>query len=146
MTNEADNPLLINSPNFVGPNQRCTNPVPFTGPEQRKDWHTPADCFKLLDVQQRLDDGSGRMKRIEDSIESLKDAHARIEIKLDANTRSTEMSSEATAEILEIISTAKGFFKGASAIGAVFKWLAGIATAGLALWFTIKGGSGGHGN
>jgi hypothetical protein len=120
--------------------QRCTNPVPFEGPERRSDWHTPADCFKLLDVQQRLDDGSGRMKRIEDSIESLKDAHARIEIKLDANTRSTEMSSEATAEILEIISTAKGFFKGASAIGAVFKWALGIATALVAFWAALKSG------
>jgi hypothetical protein len=100
----------------------------------------------LLDVQQRLDDGSGRMGRIEASITELKDAHARIETKLDENSKSTANTAEATVEILDIISTAKGFFKGASVVGAVFKWAAGIATAALALWFTIKGGSGGHGN
>ena len=131
--------------------KRAQCPVSYDGVERRSDWHTPADCFKLLDVQQRLDDGSGRMKRIEDSIAEvksdqaqMKEAQTRLEQKLDANSKATESAASATTEILEIITTAKGFFKGAQVIGSVFKWLAGVATAGLALWFTIKGGGNGN--
>lgn len=126
---------------------RCTNPVPYEGAERRIDWHTPADCFKLLDVQQRLDDSSGRMKRIETSIEDLKANHerlaestARLEKNLDANTKATTASAEATAEILEIISTAKGFFRGTKIVGAVIKWALGIATAITAFWVALKSG------
>ena len=127
--------------------KRSTTPEPYSGVEKRADWHTPADCFKLVGVQQRLDDGSGRMKRIEDSIKEVQEAqakmvdtHSRFEQKLDANSKATTDSATATAEILEIISTAKGFFKGASVIGAVIKWGLGIATAVLAFVVAIKSG------
>ena len=113
---------------------------PYTGPERRADWHTPADCFRLLETQERLDKGSERMQRIEDSIAEVKAAqvkaveiHARFETKLDGN-------STATAEILEIISTAKGFFKVASMIGNALKWVLGIATAVIAFVVAIQSG------
>lgn len=120
--------------------QRKPTPEPYTGPEKRKDWHTPQDCFRLLETQARLDQGSERMKRIEDSITEVKatqtkmvEAHTRFETKLDGN-------SNATTEILDIISTAKGFFKGTQVIGSVVKWLIGIALAIGAFIAMIKGG------
>ena len=130
--------------------RRDSNPVLYEGEERRADWHTPADCFKMIDVQQRLEDGSGRMKRIESSIEELKanqvnmmETHARFEKKLDENSKSTADSSEAIGEVLAIISTAKGFFKGMGVIGTVLKWGLGIATAILAFVLTLKAGKGG---
>lgn len=112
--------------------------------ERRADWHTPADCFKLLDVQQRLDDGSGRMTRIEESIAEVRstmmETHARFEAKLDANSRATDAAATATAEILEIISTAKGFFKGMNYLGLAVKWVTGVSAAVLGLYFTWKSG------
>lgn len=125
--------------------RRDSAPSPYTGPEQRADWHTPKDCFKMIDVQQRLQDGSGRMERIEASIEELKvsqqvmaETHRRFEAKLDANSTATE-------EILDIIGTAKGFFKGMGVLGTVLKWGLGIATAILAFILTLKAGSGNGG-
>lgn len=117
-------------------------PGPYTGPEQRADWHTPQDCIKMVDVQQRLHDGAGRMERIEASIEELKAGQTAMKEKLDENSAATAESAAAIAEVLEIISTAKGFFKGASAIGSVLKWILGLATAALAFWFTLKSGRG----
>ena len=119
--------------------QRSPSPEPYKGEEKRKDWHTPQDCVKLIDVQQRLTDGGERMQRIEDSIKEIKAAqavmvevHNRFETKLDGN-------SVATAEILDIISTAKGFFRGTQVIGSAIKWLIGIALAIGAFIAMIKG-------
>ena len=132
-------------------NRRDDNPLPYNGPEQRADWHTPADCFKLLDVQQRLQDGSGRMERIEASIEELKagqeamkEVHLRFEKKLDENSKATTDSATAIDEVLSIVSTAKGFFRGMGVVGTVIKWVLGIATAIAAFWLTLKTGRGGQ--
>ena len=124
--------------------RRDSDPLPYTGPEQRADWHTPADCFKLIDVQQRLQDGSGRMERIEASIEELKAGQEAMKVKLDENSKATADSAEGIAEVLAIISTAKGFFRGVGVIGSVIKWVLGLATAALAFWFTLKAGRGDH--
>ena len=85
------------------------------------------------------------MERIEASIEELKvsqqvmaETHRRFEAKLDANSTATE-------EILDIIGTAKGFFKGMGVLGTVLKWGLGIATAILAFILTLKAGSGNGG-
>jgi hypothetical protein len=81
------------------------------------------------------------MQRIEDSIAEVKanqakmvETHTRFEQKLDEN-------SSATVEILEIITTAKGFFKGAHMLGSVLKWGLGIATAVIAFIVAIKSGN-----
>lgn len=126
----------------IAPINDCRAPSPplYTGPERREGWHTPADCFRLLETQERLDKGSERMQRIEDSIVEVKanqvkmaEAHTRFEIKLDGN-------SNATAEILDIISAAKGFFRGAALIGNALKWVLGIATAIIAFIVAVKTG------
>ena len=53
---------------------------------------------EMLNMQKRLEEGDARMKRIEESI----------------------------AEILDIIQTAKGFFKVLGLVGTTVKWLAGL--------------------
>lgn len=84
------------------------------------------------------------MERIEASIDELKAGQAALKEKLDENSKATAESAAAIAEVLEIISTAKGFFKGAGVIGSVVKWGLGIATAILAFWITLKAGRGDH--
>jgi len=39
--------------------------------ERRKDWHTPSDCFKLLDVQQAMDSIFARLKEGNDRMDSI---------------------------------------------------------------------------
>lgn len=108
------------------------------------------DCAKLLSVQEamdavntRLDDGTKRMSRIEDSVTAVNDC---IKAHNDAALvhrikfeKTLEENTQATADILDIISAAKVFFRVAGAIGAVLKWGTGIAAACIGLWVTIKG-------
>lgn len=99
--------------------------------ERRRDWHTPEDCFKLLDVQtamksinERLEDADVRMGCIEDNLagnhritsEDIKS----LEKKLDENSRATEENRKATAEVLEIIRMGEGLFKAVRFVG---KWI-----------------------
>jgi hypothetical protein len=126
--------------------------------ERRANWHTPEDCHKLLDTQtslantqetltkmsQRLEDGSARMTRIEDSvthvnncIKANNDAALIHRIKFE---KTLEENTAATSEILEIISAAKGFFKTIGKLGDFLKWGLGIITAFVAFWLTIKNG------
>ena len=64
---------------------------------------------EMLNMQKRLEEGDARMKRIEESI----------------------------AEILDIIQTAKGFFKVLGLVGTTVKWLAGLGTAAILLYNII---------
>jgi hypothetical protein len=84
------------------------------------------------------------MERIENSIEELKLGQAELKKQLDQNSQATADSAEAIAEVLAIISTAKGFFRGVGVIGSIIKWGLGLATAALAFWFTLKAGRGGN--
>lgn len=126
-------------------------PVKFYhGPERRSDWHTPSDCENMITVQEamsavntRLEDGTKRMSRIEDSVTAVNDC---IKANNDAALihrvkfeKTLEENTQATADILDIITAAKGFFKVASAVGSVVKWVTGIAAACIGLWVTIKG-------
>jgi hypothetical protein len=111
----------------------CDPVLPYTGAEKRADWHTPANCTKLLAMQQRLDDGGARMARIEASLLEVQAGQVKI-------VATQALSASAINEVLEIISAAKGFFKGASVIGSVIKWGLGIATAVLAFVLTLKSG------
>jgi hypothetical protein len=126
-------------------------PTTYCGVERRAEWHTPEDCHKLLSVQeamdgvnQRLDDGSARMTRIEESVTHVNDCiksnndaalvHRRkFEATLDKNT-------VATSEILEIVSALKGFIKVVKVIGKFVAWAAAIAAPIVAIWFTVKTG------
>lgn len=127
------------------------HPVKFYhGPERRSDWRSPSDCENMITVKEamsavntRLDDGSKRMSRIEESVEAVNDC---IKANNDAALvyrikfeKTLEENTQATADILDIISAAKGFFRVAGAIGAVLKWGTGIAAACIGLWVTIKG-------
>lgn len=121
----------------------------YPGPERRDNWHTPSDCENMISVQDamsavntRLDDGTKRMSRIEESVEAVNacikannDAALVHRIKFE---KTLEENTQATADILDIISAAKGFFRVAGAIGAVLKWGTGIAAACIGLWVTIK--------
>lgn len=101
--------------------------------ERRADWHTPQDCFKLIDVQaamtgvnDRLDKGQTRMDRIETTIKNLDN-------KIESNNIDT-------AEILDIVRAGRGFFK---VIGWAMKamgWLAGIVAPVIGLYFVLKDG------
>ena len=115
--------------------------------ERRSDWHTPADCFKLLDVQdamkgvnERLDKGHERMCDIESTIDEVKviiekgaESHTWLREKLAAN------NSE-TAELLEIIRAGKGFFKTVGVLGDVLKWVLGLGAAAGGAYLTWKSG------
>ena len=68
---------------------------------------------KVLSIEDRLDKGAARMRVMEQSLQ--------------ANT-------EATKEVLEIVSMGKSFFKLAGLIGNAIKWLAGVATVLAAAW------------
>ena len=119
-------------------------PTPCQDSAQRE------DCAKLLSVQEamdgvnvRLDEGTKRMSRIEESVTAVNDC---IKANNDAALvhrikfeKTLEENTQATADILDIISAAKGFFRVAGAIGSVIKWGTGIAAACIGLWVTIKG-------
>jgi hypothetical protein len=114
--------------------------------DRRKGWHTPDDCFKLLDVQKTMDsifgklaDGDVRMGCIEDNIagnhrmvtEDIKS----IEAKLDENTA-------ATNELLEIIQMGESFFKGVAWTGKwlrrIVMWVVPPVAAVVGLWQTLR--------
>ena len=86
--------------------------------------HRPDGSCQALDMieerlQARLDLGSGRMTAIE--------AH------LKKNT-------EDTAEILDILSLGKTFFRFIGLFGSFLKWSTAIAAPVLVFWYTLKGG------
>ena len=123
----------------------------YCGIERRADWHTPEDCHKLLNVQdamnavnKRLDDGSARMTRIEDSVQEVNncikannDAALVHRVKFE---RTLEENTAATKDILDIVNSARGFFRTMGKLGEFFKWGLGILTAFVAFWLTVKNG------
>lgn len=122
--------------------------------ERRADWHTPEECFRILDVQgamddvkdsiaginERLDKGQNRMDKIEDTIfanhlESMTE-RKRLESLLQKNT-------DVTTEIKDILDAGKTFFNVIGKIGGwtrtVILWVLPIATAVLSFWYVITG-------
>ena len=113
--------------------------------ERRVGWHTPHDCFKMLDVQAamegvtvRLDSGAVRMASMEADIEDnsavIRDGaktHARLEEGITAAMVAIEKlgtthgrleskldtNNKTTDELLEIIQASKGFFRVVGKIG-----------------------------
>lgn len=114
--------------------------------ERRSDWHTPTDCYKLLDVQttvdkieKRLDDGSARMTRIEESIEDQRVRSDRIEHNIKGIRTNLNENTKLTQELVDILKAAKGFFRVLGWISTGVKWTAGLATGGIALYLALKG-------
>jgi len=102
--------------------------------DRRADWHTPADCHKLLDVEGRLNTGAARMERIENSI-------ADVGKKLDNHIETSRATNEGVTEILGVLSAAKGFFKVVGWVGFVAKWALALCIPILTFLHLIKGGS-----
>lgn len=107
-------------------------------PERRKPTRTPEDCEMLLNTQERLLEGTARMERIEAQVcgvaaqqaESKEDV-ARLEQKLDKN-------SEATGELLAIISAGKGFFTVIGWLRKPVGFLASFVVSLSGLYFWLK--------
>ena len=113
-------------------------------------WHTPQDCFKLIDVQDmvdkiegRLGDGSDRMTRIEESIEDQRVRSDRIEHNIKGIRTNLNENTQLTQELLEIIQTGKGLFKLAGRIGGWIRtailWVLPVVTAIVSFWYGITG-------
>lgn len=135
--------------------------------ERRADWHTPNDCFKLLDVQStmdrifaRLQEGDARMNSIFGQLEDAKitigcmqdniagnhrivsDDIKALEASMSATQKDLATNTAKTQDIYEILEMGRGFFKGVAFIG---KWTRRIImkvappiTAVLGLWYAIK--------
>lgn len=132
--------------------------------ERWADWHTPQDCVKLLDMQTRMDTVDKRLretytqltnvesvmatnhKQVSDDISALQRAVIQqhqddLEIR-ERLKSSVDGNSEALAELLEIVTAGKGFFR---VVGAIGKWVRRIvlfvlpvATAIMSFWYAIK--------
>ena len=114
--------------------------------ERRADWHTPQDCFKLIDVQGmvdkiegRLGDGSERMSRIEESIEDQRVRSDRIEHNIKGIRNNLTENTKMTQDLVDILKAAKGFFQVLGWIAVVVKWVAAIVIPLVGLWATLHG-------
>ena len=123
----------------------------YCGVERRSDWHTPEDCHKLLGVQsamdrvhRRLDAGHARMERIEANVAQVKDcieANAKLSLEhRDKSEAAQELQRAAIAEVLEIVTALKGFFRVVGYTGNIIKWAMAIAAPVAAFWLALKGG------
>jgi hypothetical protein len=130
---------------------------PYTGEERRDDWHSPADCVRLIEVEERFKEGTERMQRIESTVSDGTERMQRIETSVDvlmANQTAIiethkrqeakqDANDAATAELLEIIRMGKGFFRGVAFLGRWFRkialWVLPLATAILSFWWAITG-------
>jgi len=93
----------------------------------------------MTDFCERRQDGDvcDQIKKLEDRQASYSAQMLLLELKLDSNNK-------ATTEILEIISMGKSFFKVIGHFGSFIKWYAAILAPIIAIYYTMKGGSGVH--
>ena len=114
--------------------------------ERRAGWHTPYDCFKLLDVQKTMDsifkhleDGDIRMGCIEDNLAGnhriTSDDIKSLEKALAENTAKTN-------DIYEILEMGRGFFRAVAWIGKwmrrIVMWVIPPVIAIIGFWESIK--------
>jgi len=76
----------------------------------------PGGCDEISDVQLRLDDGQERMERIEKQL----------------------------AEVYEIVTMGKGFFRLLGAIATAIKWIIGIVVPIVGIYLALTGHGGGQ--
>lgn len=114
--------------------------------ERRSDWHTPNDCFKMLDVQKTMDsifgelaEGRARMDCIERKLEAN---HLAATDGLNRLASSQEDSTAKTDRIFEIVCMGEGFFKGVKFTGKWLRkavmWVAPPIAAIIGLWQMIS--------
>lgn len=108
--------------------------------ERRKGYHTPADCRNMKLVEDRFQDGTARMERMEGSISQIVEhqvesdkSRIRLEAKMDENNLLTN-------ELLDIIKAGKGFFKTLGWLTGAVKWVAALAVPLVTLWYAFKDG------
>lgn len=121
--------------------------------ERRKDWHTPNDCFKLLDVQttmdsifKKLDDGDIRMGCMEDNIAGnhriVSQDIKSIEAMLAEHKKELTENTAKTNEIFEIVQMGKGVFKFFFLTGKwlrrIVMWVVPPVAAIVGLWQSIR--------
>lgn len=134
--------------------------------ERRKDWHTPSDCHKLLDVQSamdkifaRLKDGDARMDSIFSQLEDTQttigcmqdniagnhrivseDIKA-LEATMSEHRKALDDNTAKTDRIFEIVEMGEGFFKGVRFAGKWLRktimWVVPPITAVVTLWYTL---------
>ena len=98
-----------------------TIPVPRAEPDERRDRRKSDQGLSgtVLSMQQRLDQGDRRMKKIEDNLAE--------------NTTFTK-------EIREIVLMGKSFFKVTGWLGNGIKWIATVVAAAGSLWYLFTHG------
>jgi hypothetical protein len=85
---------------------------------------------QLAAIRSRLEQGSKRMKSIEDGVQEMKDS-------LDANTQITQ-------SIHEFLVAARVGFKVLGGLGLLFKWAGALATGVLGVWSLWQAFRNGH--
>lgn len=135
--------------------------------ERRADWHTPNDCFKLLDVQSTLDrifarlqEGDERMNLIfghledtQTTIGCMQDNIAgnhrivsedikSLELTMSDHRKALDENTAKTNDIYEILEMGRGFFKGIAFTGKwmrrIVMWLGPPISVILGIWYMIK--------
>lgn len=95
----------------------------------------------VVNIQVRLEEGDRRMTRIEESIEDQRVRGDRIEHNIKGIRTSLNANNENTAELLEIIRSAKGLFRLIGRISSGLRrailWAFPLITAILSLWYVI---------
>ena len=74
---------------------------------------------EIESVREQLKDQGDRLARLEDAVDGIR---------------------KDTADVRDILQSARGFFKVLGLIGYAVKWLAGFLAAAAALWYFIFGG------
>lgn len=121
--------------------------------DRRADWHTPNDCFKLLDVQKAMDsifkklhDGDIRMGCVEDNIAGnhriVSQDIKSIEAMLAEHKKELTENTAKTNEIFEIVQMGKGVFKFFFLTGKwlrrIIMWVVPPVAAIVGLWQSIR--------
>ena len=93
----------------------------------------------VTNMQARLNDGSDRMTRIEESIEDQRVRGDRIEHNIKGIRTNLKENTDLTQEMVTIFKSAKGFFQVAGWLATGVKWVVGVVTGIAALYLTLKG-------
>lgn len=134
--------------------------------ERRKDWHTPENCFKLLDVQAAMDKIFARLKEGDDKMDSIfshfEEANVRmgclednvagnhrivsqdikhLETMMGEHKKALDDNTSKTDRIFEIVEMGEGLFKTTKFIGKwlrkIIMWVVPPITAVVTLWYTF---------
>lgn len=126
-----------------------TEETPPITPERRKDWHTPDDCHKLLDVQTAMDKIFARFKEVDERMDSIfghlienRDRIDCIEGKIDINNKALAENTAKTDQTYEIVEMGRGLFEVVAFVGKWFRriviWVASVVTAIYSIWYAIN--------